>query len=303
MGDGARAEVRERVGLIVTTNEGPGPRLQRCLTSISDSDLELRVVVVDNSGSILSLEAQDCGNIEHVRVENRGFGAAANVGLARSSLAVCDVVGLLNDDVVVGPDWLQPLLRCLDADDSVGAVQPMLVLTDTEPPLINSLGVELDEFGAGSDIGYRTPESALIDDADRPIEIVTGGAVVFRRSFIDDVGTFDERLFLYYEDVDLCLRGAEKGWAFRCVPTSRVEHDKGATTDGLGDERRRLQERNRLVVAARFAPPAMLVRALWLSAKRLRHEPRAVHRRALAHGLARFPRATLERLASKRGRR
>lgn len=300
MGD--EALVR-RVGVVVTTHEGPGGRLDRCLDAIAKANPRLRIVVVDNSGSGAVLGEHTCGNIEHVRVDNRGFGAAANAGFAQASLAGADAIGLLNDDVAVDDGWLEALVSVLDSDPIVGAVQPKLVLAGTVPPLLNSLGVEIDEVGAGSDVGYRMPESELADDSIRPIEAVTGGALLLRRSFIDDVIGFDERLFLYYEDVDLCLRGSERGWQFRCAPTSRVEHDMGATTGAMGDDRVRLQERNRLVVAARFADPATIGRALWLSIRRLRHEPRRAHRKALLQGVVRVPRALSDRIAAKRRNR
>jgi N-acetylglucosaminyl-diphospho-decaprenol L-rhamnosyltransferase len=285
----------ERVGLVVTTHEGPGPRLQRCLAAIAAADADVAVVVVDNSGSEASLTDAPCANIEHVRVDNRGFGAAANVGFAHPAVADAELIGLLNDDVVVGDAWLRPLVECLDAEPAVAAVQPMLVLADTDPPLVNSLGVELDRFGAGSDIGYRTAESEVADRGPRRVDMVTGGALLLRQTFLDDVGGFDERLFLYYEDVDLCRRGSELGWKFRCVPASRVEHEMGASTGDLGDDRTFLQERNRLVTAARFGSAALIGRAMWLSIKRLRHEPRRAHRHAFLHGIARMPRALYER--------
>lgn len=296
----------ERVGVVVTTHDGSGPRLQRCLSAIVASDPDISVVVVDNSGSNDALDVEMCAHIDHVRVDNRGFGAAANAGFRHPTIADREFVGLLNDDVVVSEGWLRPLVECLDTTPAVGAVQPMLVLADTDPPLINSLGVELDRHGAGSDIGYRTEVSSLTDgDAlqARDVPLITGGAMLLRRSFLDDVGGFDERLFLYYEDVDLCRRGSELGWEFRCVPSSRVEHEMGATSGELGDERIFLQERNRLVTTARFGSIATLGRALWLSIRRLRHEPRGAHRRALLHGAARLPRAVVERARSMWSRR
>lgn len=289
--------------MVVTTHDGPGRRLDRCLEAIAQANPALRIVVVDNSGTGTMLGEQARDNVDHVRVENRGFGAAANVGFDHANLAACDLIGLLNDDVVVDDGWLEPLVWVLDDDPRVGAVQPKLVLAGTTPPLINSVGVEIDNAGAGSDVGYRLPESELHDESIRSITAVTGGALLLRRSFLTDVDGFDERLFLYYEDLDLCLRGSELGWQFRCAPASRVEHDMGATTGALGDDRVRLQERNRLVLASRFASPATVIRAVWLSIRRLRHQPRRAHRQALIEGVARLPRALGDRIAAKRRNR
>ena len=195
--------------------------------------------------------------------------------------------------------WLGPLLRVLADDDRIGAVQPALLRHGTD--LVNSLGVELDRFAAGSDRGLGTPAGTL--GAPSAIDIFTGGAVLFRPEFLDETGGFDERYFLYYEDVDLALRGAEMGWTYRCETASVVRHLGGATTADLGDDRVRYQERNRLWTAIRFAPPTTIARAFWLSIRRLRHAPRDAHARALAGGLAGAPGALVRRVAARgRGR-
>lgn len=301
--------VGRRVGIIVSVHDTDRSRLGRCVDSLfrTDADLnsdlnsDLAVVVVDNSGRS---DPMSDDRVTWVSTENQGFGAAVNHGAAHPSVADRELVVALNDDVEATEGWLAPLVAALDGDPQLGAVQPRLLLAGTDPVLVNSLGVEPDEQGAWSDIGYRTPAESETGSAPaepRSIAAFTGGAVVFRRTFFDEVGGFDDRYFLYYEDVDLALRGAELGWSYACVPASSVVHAKGATTDAMSDDARRLQERNRLVIAARFSPLRVIGRALWLSTRRLRHRPRLVHARALLGGLVRMPRAFVER--SRAGRR
>jgi N-acetylglucosaminyl-diphospho-decaprenol L-rhamnosyltransferase len=307
--------LHERVGIVVVTHAGAGPMLTRCIDAVA-ATTHSRVVVVDNSGHDDRRETRgddlpgSPSVVTRRRCANRGFGAAANVGFGDATIATTDYVMLLNDDVTVGDGWLEPLVSALDGDPKLGAVQPKLLLAGTDPVLINSLGVTIDRYGAGSDLGYRTPDAVAasgrpVDDPASvvsPIEMFTGGAVLLRRAFLDEVGGFDERYFLYYEDVDLALRGAERGWRYACVSASVVEHEMGATTASLDDGGRALQERNRLVTVARFGTWPMLGRAWWLSVRRLRHEPTAAHRRALLGGLARLPRALVERARRHRGR-
>src|SRR5690606_11114794 len=109
-----------------------------------------------------------------------------------------------------------------------------------------------------------------------PIELFTGGAVLFTTGFLADTGGFDERYFLYYEDVDLARRGAARGWQYRLAADSVVEHVRGMSAGGNPARTLLLQERNRLWAAFRFADPATIARALWLSVRRLRHHPRDV---------------------------
>ena len=286
-----RGAVADRVGVVVSIHDTDRSRLERCLHSLRRSDPGVAIVVIDNSGRT---DPVDAGEVAYETTENRGYGAAINRGAAHPDLAGREFVVALNDDIEVEPGWLSPLVGALDADATLGAVQPKLLLADTDSALVNSLGVELDECGAGTDVRYRTADDPGQVDV-IPIDACTGGAVVFRRSCFDDLGGFDERYFLYYEDVDIALRGAERGWAYACVTESRVAHAKGATTDDMADDARRLQERNRLVVAARFLDRATVRRAIWLSVRRLRHRPRLAHAQALATGVGRMPRAVIER--------
>ena len=142
--------------------------------------------------------------------------------------------------------------------------------------------------GAGTDIGDGTLD--VVVGAPSEIARFTGGAVMFAPDFLRETGGFDERFFLYYEDVDLAARGAALGWSYRLVPASVVEHERSATTATDGDRTRYLQERNRLWHAFRHCDAATQARAVWLSLRRLRHQPRAVHAKALAAGLAGAPR-------------
>ena len=274
---------------VVVTHTGAGDMLDECLDALGAGGGVDHCVVVDNSGDPVAepVAASSRPVMPVVRevCANRGFAAAANVGFERgrhlASGAPRSVVVLLNDDVVVTEGWLGPVLAEFD-DDRVGAVQPMLVLAGTDT--VNSLGVLIGADGAGVDAELGTPVDS-IDRSPRTMGIFSGGAVAFRPEFLDATGGFDERYFLYYEDVDLARRGAALGWLYRCVPESIVLHRKGASTDALGDRVVYLRERNRLWSAFRNESWRTVVGALWLSVRRLRHRPYLVHLRALVSGV------------------
>jgi GT2 family glycosyltransferase len=290
--------MKEKVGAVIVTNVGTSDRLDRCVEALLAGDDVAAAVVVDNSGSPPPVLADE--RIHVVSTDNRGYGAAVNEGVAviEADAPDAETIAVLNDDVEVTNGWLEPLRRALITDD-VGAVQPTLAIAGSSPPRVNSLGVQLDRFGAGSDIGDGTKLSDVATNGTE-IPAFTGGAVLVRRSMFEQVGGFDERYFLYYEDVDLALRARERGWRFRHEPASIVWHEVGATTAALGDHRLAMQERNRLRIAFRFGDPVTVVRAIGLSVRRLRHHPRRTHARALVAGLATAPSAIRDRFRARR---
>lgn len=274
---------------VVVTYSAPAEVLDRCLRSIVDAGGIDHIVLVDNGGrAVVADDLEDA--VEVIVLDNPGYGAAANRGFA--AVADADGIALLNDDVVVQPGWLRPLAERLAAP-YVGAVQPMLVGADHS--VVTSLGVQLDRFGAGSDIGDGEPVPA--DRSPSELHIFNGGAVVFDPRFLKVTGGFDESLFLYYEDVDLAVRGRRGGrWRYLLVPESVVEHRRGTSTSADTDGTRFHQERNRLWTVFRHGSPGTILRALGLSIRRLRHPPRSVHRRALLAGLAGAPRRLVRRV-------
>jgi GT2 family glycosyltransferase len=274
--------------IVMVTHEAPVEQVVRALESVIAHTPLAKIFVVYNGTDPAPLQGrcQTMAPVTIIATLNRGYAAAVNLGL---SATTADKVVVLNDDVEVTPQWWPPLAAALDGDVSLGAVAPLLLLAkgiDADDELINSAGVTLGADGAGTDIGYGQPvESA--PGAPTEIEIFSGGAVMLRRQFWQGLGGWDTRYFLYYEDVDLSLRGAEAGWRYKLIPASRVIHAQGSTTSAPQFASRvvYLRERNRLWIAWRFGRPSQIVGALWLSVRRLRHPPRRIHAQALWAGV------------------
>ena len=127
--------------------------------------------------------------------------------------------------------------------------------------VINNVGTVLHPDGYGSDRGWLEVDRGQYDEP-CDVDAWSGGAVLLSRAYLDDVGLFDERLFLYYEDVELSLRGARRGWRYRTAPEAVVRHLHSATTVEGSPTSAYYNERNRLLVLARYAPASVLGRAL-----------------------------------------
>lgn len=185
--------------------------------------------------------------------------------------------------------------------------------------VINNVGSEWRADGYGVDLGYQEVDRGQ-HDLTREVPAWCGGAVLLRRSYLEQTGGFDERLFLYYEDLELSIRGAAMGWRYRLEPASVVEHRHAASfsADPAGISARR--ERNRLAVLVRHGRPAQVATAVvtfvFVTASYLRRDVLArvarrrrpawgtvVHRvRALVGAGALAPAMLRSRRADRRGR-
>ena len=276
------------IAAVVVTHAAPAATLTACIGSIRRAGGVERILVVDNGGGA-EMNGDD---LELIRVPNHGYGAAANEGFRRALALGASAIALLNDDITVRAGWTEPLQQALKLH-RVGAAQPKLLIAGSNPPRVNSLGVTIGRDGAGTDMGEGTLD--VVVGSSSEIARFTGGAVMFAPDFLRETGGFDERFFLYYEDLDLADRGAALGWTYELVPASVVEHEGSATTGADVKGTRYLQERNRLWHAFRHCDVGTQARAVWLSIRRLRHRPRAVHLKALLAGLTGAPGAWFRR--------
>lgn len=127
--------------------------------------------------------------------------------------------------------------------------------------VVNNVGSVLTDDLHGADRGYQQPDDGRFDSGD-DVFAWCGAGVVLRRAHLDDIGLFDERLFLYYEDLELSWRGRAHGWRYRYVPESVVHHMHAASTGEGSALKDHYNERNRLLVLTRHAPAGAAWRAV-----------------------------------------
>ncbi len=135
------------------------------------------------------------------------------------------------------------------------------VAVPAEPfDVINNVGSNLFAGGYGGDRGFLEVDEGQYDE---PAEVFAwcGGAVLLRRSYLDAVGLFDERLFLYYEDTDLAWRGRLRGWTYWYEPTAVVRHRHSASSGVGSPVFTYYTQRNRLLVLAKNAPAKLAWRS------------------------------------------
>jgi N-acetylglucosaminyl-diphospho-decaprenol L-rhamnosyltransferase len=214
-----------RPGVYIPNFNG-GEHLARALESLRAQTVEADVIVVDNGSSDGSdrMVAERFPEVVLLQMqENLGFGTALNRAVAAHPT---DAIVLLNNDAAAEPRFVEALLDGLGSGvDSVAGV----MLQERDPGLIDSAGVVADRTLMGFDYLHGEPVAAAAS-APAPLG-PTGGAALYRREAFEAVGGFDERIFLYYEDLDLALRLAARGGACRLAPEARALH---AYSAGLG---------------------------------------------------------------------
>jgi GT2 family glycosyltransferase len=128
--------------------------------------------------------------------------------------------------------------------------------------VVNNVGSVVLVDGSGADRGYLERDQGQYDE---PADVFAwcGGSVLFRPDYLADVGLFDERFFLYYEDTDMSWRGAARGWRYRYVPGAVVRHVHAASSGEGTPIFQHYVERNRLLMLTKNAPAGFAARAVW----------------------------------------
>jgi len=212
--------------------------LQR-LFSVAEG-LHLQVLVVDNASRDASADmvAQEFPDICLIRSGiNLGFAAANNLGFLQ---AKGDYVQLLNPDALLEPEALQRALAYMEADPAIGMSGGLLLGKDGQrEPSARLFPSLLNELLVLSGLAARYPKSRFFgrfdrtwDDSDRATSVawVPGAFALMRREALDRVGPFDERFFLYYEEVDLCRRFHAQGWKIMYWPDVVIRHWGGESS-------------------------------------------------------------------------
>jgi GT2 family glycosyltransferase len=228
--------------------------LLRCLASLRRSgDRGFEIILVDN-GSMDGSVAQAKRLFPAVRVvrseTNLGFAGGCNMGI-RSTRS--QYVALLNDDAEVHAGWLGPLVKCMEADGAVAAVQPKM-LSVQDPGRFDYCGAaggEMDIYGYPFARGrlFETIEFDAGQYETSPVDVfwATGAAVLFRRSALNRVGLFDESFFAHMEEIDLDFRLHWAGYRVMVEPRSVVYHRTGGTLPQESYRKMALNHRNSIL--------------------------------------------------------
>lgn len=255
---------------VIIVNWNTRDLLRDCLRSIrAEGGAAAELIVVDNGSSdgspaMLRGEFPDVRRVENH--ENRGFAGACNQGLA---LARGRYRMLLNTDTRVLPGALARLLEYMEAYPRTGACGPQLRYFDGAfQPTGRAFPTLLTAVVAITPVP-RWVRRATADRFERrdysltcEVDELCGAALLLRAEALERVGTLDERFFFFGEDVDLCWRLHQDGWAVAYVADAVILHGWGGSRGGIPERTSLLLQRAYVLLMRKHRPgvaPAIVV--------------------------------------------
>lgn len=221
---------------VVTVAYNSARELRRCVEHLCRSE-GVRVIVVDNSSEDASLETVGDLDLTAIRLEsNHGFAAGCNIGWRTGE---SPYVLFVNPDARISPEAIERLVAVAAGDPEAGAVAPAIVHEDGTPAhSLRSFPRLRSTFAQALFLHRLFPTSSWADELIRDERAyqrrwspdwVSGACLLVKRSVLDELEGWDERFFLFGEDIDLCRRLRAVGRTLWFEPSATCVHVGGAS--------------------------------------------------------------------------
>ena len=219
---------------IILVNYNSSALLRQCLKSIYEQTKEIpfEIIVVDNASSDNSREivCSEFSNVQLIKsAENLGFSRGNNLG---ASLAKGTYLLFLNTDTILFENSIKVLSDFLDKHPDVGAIGPKILFEDgcfqlSSGRLPNLFREFIDKIVYSLARKWRKVICPLLErwhNTAKSVGWLTGACLMVRQSAFSQVNGFDENLFMYFEDKDLCKRINASGWQIMYYPSTSTIH-------------------------------------------------------------------------------
>jgi GT2 family glycosyltransferase len=241
--------------------------LEQYLPSVTSCSENARIILADNASTDASVQfVQD--NYPQIEIiindKNRGFAGGYNEALKQID---SKYYLLLNSDIEVTPNWLNPLYEAIQ-NESIAGCQPK-VLSFQKKSMFEHAGASggyLDKdyfpFCRGR-IFDRFEHDEGQYDGQTEIFWATGAALLIKSDIFHEVGGFDEAFFAHMEEIDLCWRIKKKGFKFLVCPQSSIYHVGGGTLPYLSPRKTYLNFRNSLFMIVKNHDGILFPKLFW----------------------------------------
>lgn len=294
---------------VITVNYNTAEETKAFLASlrkVKTPGISLEIIVIDN-GSKKILELSD-KNIILIRLnDNTGFTGGYSTGIKKALDNGADYILIVNNDTILDPDLIVELKKALEEDKHRGIAVPKIYFAPGHE--YHKDRYKKDEIGkvfwyAGGFMDWNNVQSVHrgVDEVDHgqydiPEEVgfATGCCMMFRRDVLEQIGLFDEKYFLYFEDADINQRVKKHGFTVFYVPSAILFHLNASSSGGVEKENT-LQDyfitRNQMLFGMMYAPFRAKL-ALIKQSLRLLVKGRNMQKRAITdYYLGRFGKGT-----------
>jgi len=205
--------------------------LKECLSSVFDQSYRnFEVILIDNNSTDGSLEyaKKEFSQTKIISLnENYGFSKGNNIGILNSR---GKYIAIINNDTKLHKKWLEELIRIIEKDEKMGIVCPKILKMQSlseNKSIIECCGRLFKWYGPILK-GFNEIDHGQYNQI-REVDCVSGAGALYRKEMFDEIGLFDEDFFMYYEDVDLCVRAKKKNWKIIYAPNAVMYHFHGGS--------------------------------------------------------------------------
>lgn len=215
----------------------------KCLKSVLENEKEIKkIVIVNNDSSKFKIQPirQAQGKSSKLspklkiinNKKNLGYAGGMNMGIKYALSNEADYILLLNNDTILEESFLKDLIKRMEGDEKIGIGSPA-VKFKKEGKVVYDLGGRINML-YGRTRHDEIDEKEILryaqNDELEEVDYVSGCCMLIKKEVFKKVGFFDENFFLYYEDVDFCLRSKRKGFKTIIFPSLSIFHDLSKTT-------------------------------------------------------------------------
>ena len=249
---------------IVILNYNGRPHLEKFLPSVIKNSPDCEIVIADNNSSDDSVDFLNKHYPETrliVHDQNYGFSGGYNRAIAQINSEICVI---LNSDIEVFENWLNPVLELFEKNEKIAAIQPKLLDYNFREKFeyAGGAGGFIDKFGYPFCRG-RIFETIETDTGQynntREIFWASGACLFIRTKLFKSFGGFDEDFFAHMEEIDLCWRMKKSGYKVFYCGDSVVYHVGGGTLAYANPRKTYLNFRNSLLVLIKNLPVTALM--------------------------------------------